>query len=151
MTRGNTTQTIGFMKKNLLNIISLFSVAILVFSCKSFKHGYTWRKAENSYNLVTGNKDNFGDKRLDYNKAFHRNSALSNFLDCKCNDRGLPSFIYEYKTETKCRGIKLFYVQRDSVFVFEEPKKGKLQSVLKEARRMDDDERATYERLKAGK
>lgn len=139
------------MKKYFLNILSLFIIAILVFSCKSFKHGYTWRKAKDSYHLVTGNQDNFGDKRLDYNKAFHRNSALSNFLDCNCNDRGLPSFIYEYQTDTKCRGIRLFYVQRDSVFVFEEPKKGKLQSVLKEARRMDDYERETYERLKAGK
>ena len=144
-------QTTVLMSKKISIAISFLSIAILLLSCKSFKHGYTWGKAENSYNMVTGNKDNFGDKRLDYNKAFHRNSALSNFLDCTCNDRGLPSFIYEYQTATKCRGIKLYYVPRDSVFVFEEPKKGKLQSVLKEARKMDDYERQTYERLKKGK
>lgn len=124
---------------------------VLLFGCKAFKHGYTWNEAKNSYNLVTGNQSNFGDKRLDYNKAFHRNSALSNFLDCNCHDRGLPNFIYEYQTEKKQRGIMLFYTQRDSVFVFEEPGKGNLKSVLKEARKMDDYERQTYERLKAEK
>ena len=139
------------MSKNILTTISFLSIAAFLISCKSFKHGLTWDKAQNSYNLVTGEKDNFGDKRLDYNKAFHSNSALSNFLDCKCNERGLPNFIYEYQTNTKCKGIRLYYAQRDSVFVFEEPRKGKLQSVLKEARKMDDYERQTYERLKAGK
>jgi hypothetical protein len=139
------------MIKKKSGVIFFLCIASFVVGCKAFKHGYTWRKAENSYNLMTGDKDNFGDKRLDYNKAFHRNAALSNFLDCICNDRGLPNFIYEYQTQTKCRGVKLYYIQRDSVFVFEEPKKGKLQSVLKEARRMDDYERETYERLKAGR
>lgn len=125
--------------------------ALFLFGCKAFKHGYTWSEAKNSYNLVTGSKSNSGDKRLDYNKAFHKNSALSNFLDCKSNDRGLPNFVYEYPSDNKRRGIKLFYVQRDSVFIFEEPKKGDLQSILKEVRKMDDYERQTYERLKAGK
>lgn len=133
--------------KNLLVIFA----ALTLFSCKAFMHGYTWDKAQNSYYLVTGDKDNFGDKRLQYNRGFHNNSALSNFLDCKCNDRGLPGFIYEYKSDTKCRAIKLFYPKLDSVFIFEEPKKGKLNSVLKEARQMDDYERQTFERLKTGK
>lgn len=35
----------------------------------------------------------------------------------------------------------------DSVFIFEEPKKGELNSVLKGARQMDDYERQTLERL----
>ena len=129
----------------------LLLLIVLFLGCKAWKHGYTWSKAENSYNLVTGDKDNFGDKRLEYNKYFHRNSALSNFLDCTCNDRGLPNFIYEYQNQSKRRGIKLFYIQRDSIFTFEEPKKGNLHSVLIEARKMDAYERETYERLKAGK
>lgn len=126
-------------------------MALTLISCKAFMHGYTWSKAENSYYLVTGNKNNFGDRRLKYNKGFHSNSALSNFLDCKCNDRGQPSFIFEYMSEAKCRGIKLFYPKLDSVFVFEEPKKGRLNSVLKESRKMDEYERQTFERLKVGK
>ena len=130
---------------------SKFLVATILISllgCKSFMHGYTWNKAANSYNLVSGNKEDFGDKRLNYNKGFHKHSALANFLNCKCNDRGLPDFIYEYKSDTKCRGIKLFYVKLDSVFIFEEPKKNNLNSIQKEARKMDDYERQTYERLK---
>ena len=130
--------------------ILLFSLIVLLAGCKAFKHGYTWSEAKNSYNLVTGDKNNFGDRRIDYNMGFHNNSALSNFLNCNCNSRGLPDFIYEYMSPTKCRGIKLFYVQRDSVFTFEEPKRGNLNSVLKEARKMDAYERETYVRLKAG-
>jgi hypothetical protein len=135
------------MKQPFLNL-SLFGILLFFAGCKAFMHGYTWDKAENSYNLITGNKDSFGDRRLNYTKGFHKQSALAGFLNCKCNDRGLPDFIYEYKTPTKQRGIKLFYVQRDSVFVFEEPKKNSLNSIQKEARKMDDYERATFERLK---
>ena len=137
------------MSKNLRPTFIVIIFALLC-GCKSFKHGYTWDKAKDRFSLVTGDADNFGDKRLDYNKAFHRNSALSSFLECNCDNRGLPNFIYEYQTSAKCRGIKLYYVQRDSVFIFEEPRKGNLQSVLKEARKMDDYERQTYERIKTG-
>ena len=132
-----------------LALLLMFTTFLI--GCKAFKHGYTWRQAKDSYQLVTGNEDNFGDKRLDYNKSFHRNSALSNFLDWESNGRGRPDFIYEYQTENKRRGIKLFYLQRDSVFIFEEPRRGNLQSILKDARKMDDYERQTYERLKSGR
>jgi hypothetical protein len=138
------------MKKNIAHL-SVLAIFACFFSCKAFKHGYTWSRAENSYNLVTGDNNNFGDKRLDYNKGFHRNSALLNFLNCKCNERGQPGFIYEYMSDKKCRGIKLFYPKLDSVFIFEEPHKGNLNSVLKEAKKMDDYERQTFERLKTGK
>lgn len=103
----------------------------------------------NSYNLVTGDKDNFGDRRIKYMKGFHNNSQLDNFLNCDC--KGLPSYIYEYKTPSKCRGVKLYYVQLDSIFIFEEPKKGNLNSVLKESRKMDEYERETYVRLRMKK
>jgi hypothetical protein len=127
------------MLRHFKNTI-LLAIIISLFSCKAYMHGYTWEKAKDSYQAVTGNKDNFGDKRLTYNKGFHKDSELSNFLDCKCNNRGLPDFIYEYKSATKCRGIKLFYVKPDSVFVFEEPKKNNLASIQKEARKIQDSE-----------
>jgi hypothetical protein len=127
------------------------TITFSLVGCKAFMEGYTWDKAENSYNLVTGDKDNFGDKRLNYIKGYRNNSPLANFLENKCNNRGLPDFIYEYKSETKCRGIKLFYVKIDSVFVFEEPKKNRVNSIQKEARKMDDYERLTYQRLKEKK
>lgn len=138
------------MRRKLIFLIVSF--AILTFmSCKAFMHGYTWSKANNSYQLITSGKDNFGAKRLKYIKSFHRNSALSNFLNCKCYNRGQPGFVFEYISDTKCRGIRLFYPKLDSVFVFEEPKKGRLNSILKEARKMDDNERKTFERLKSDK
>lgn len=123
-------------------------VLLILPGCNAFKHGYTWNKAVNQYHLVRGDGNSFGDKRLDYNKNFHHHSALADFLNCNCNNRGLPGFIYEYQTPAKCRGIKLYYPSLDSVFVFEEPKKGKLQSVLKESRKMADDERVAFEKLK---
>jgi hypothetical protein len=134
----------------LKNLV-LLTIIISLFSCKAYMHGYTWDKAKDSYQVITGNKDSFGDKRLTYNKGFHKHSELSDFLDCNCNNRGLPDFIYEYKSAAKCRGIKLFYVKLDSVFVFEEPKKNNLASIQKEARKMDDNERQIFERLKQNK
>lgn len=70
------------------------SLLILLVSCKAFMHGYTWSKAQNAYYLVTGNDSDFGNKRLAYNKGFHKNSELANFLNCACNQRGQPSFIF---------------------------------------------------------
>lgn len=130
-----------------INPLLLFPFLILL-SCNAYMHGYTWSKAQNSYYLVSGDKNNFGDQRIKYNKGFHRNSALYNFLDCNCNSRGLPDFIYEYKSKTQCKGIQLYYVKLDSVFIFEEPRRGNLQSILKVARKMDYNEHQTYEQLK---
>ena len=124
---------------------------LFLVSCKVMMFEFTWEKAVNNYNLITGDKNNFGDQRLAYNKVLHRSSCLSNFLNNKCHDRGVPDFIYEYKSDTKCRGIKLFYVKLDSAFVFEEPKKNNLTSIEKEYRKMDDRERKIYEILKQKK
>lgn len=129
---------------------SVFCFLQLV-SCKAFYHGYTWKEAKDKYHLITGKKVGFGDRRLDYNKSFHKRSALSSFLDCNCNDRGLPDFIFEYQNERKCRGIQLFYTKKDSVFIFQEPAKGKLQSVLVLARPMNQEERAIYASLQANR
>lgn len=131
----------------LPNKLILTITILMLFSCNAYMHGYTWSKARNQYHLVNGDKNNFGDQRIKYNKGFHNHSALSNFLDCNCNSRGLPDFIYEYITKTHCRGINLYYVKLDSVYIFEEPKRGKLQSVLKIARKMDNYEHQTYNRL----
>jgi hypothetical protein len=133
-----------------LNILLLLFVVLQFVSCKAFKYGYTSDKAENTYHLVTGDKKMLADKRIDYIQNLYKKSELGNHLNCKCNDRGLPDFFYEYKKQDKCRGIKLFYVQRDSVFIFEEPKKNKLFAVLKEARPMTEKERYVHKQLKAG-
>ena len=126
--------------------LSLLVFVFCTFSCNAFKYGYTEDKALNAYYLITGNENNFGDKRIKYNEYFHRCPCFKSFLDSK----GYPGFIYEYKNETKCKGIKLFYPASDSVFVFEETKKGKRYSNIKESREMDNYEREKYQQLKAG-
>ena len=93
------------MKLSKVIIILILVVAFFTTSCDAYKYGYTERKALNSYQLVTGNEENFGDKRIKYNESFHRCECFTNFLDSK----GSPALIYEYKTEAKCKGIKLFY------------------------------------------
>ena len=133
------------MINKIIPLFILTTTCSILAGCNAFMHGYTEDKALNKYWLVTGDKDNFGDKRVKYNKGFHNPSELDNFLDCDC--KSLPSFIYEYKTPAKCRGIKLYYVTIDSVFIFEEPRKGNQRSVLKESRTMTDSERQIYQSL----
>jgi hypothetical protein len=134
------------MKNNNTIKLSLLVVVLCVVSCNAYKYGYTEKKALNAYYLVTGNENNFGDKRIKYNEYFHRCPCFKSFLDSK----GYPGFIYEYKTDTKCKGIKLFYPASDSVFVFEEAKKNRRYSFIKESRKMNDNERESYQRLKVG-
>lgn len=115
--------------------------------CNAFMHGYTWQQARNSYYIVNGDKHNFGDRRLKYTQGFYKGSELSAFLS-EANYRGKPAFIYEYQAADKRRGIQLFYPSIDSVFIFEQPKKNCTCSAFKEARKMDEHERLTYEKLK---
>jgi hypothetical protein len=136
------------MRNKIILLLGILLSASCLPGCNAFMHGYTWDKSVNSYLLVNGDKDNLGNRRIKYLRGFHKNSALENFLDCNCNNRGLPDLIYEYRSATKCRGVQLFYVGRDSVFVFEEPKKGNLRAILKEARQMDESERLAYQKLK---
>ena len=133
---------------NSFRILMVAILFLMCFSaCKPFMHGYTWNKAQNAYHLVTEKRSNFGNKRIRYNKGFHFNSELSRFLQQKTNAK--PDFIYEYYSQKQCRGIKLFYLNRDSVFVFEEPKRANLKSVLIEARQINADEKQSYQVLLA--
>lgn len=125
--------------KNIYYLI--IPISLLLVSCNAFMHGLTEKKAQGVYLRVTGDKSNFGDRRLKYNKGFHKNSELTAFLACK----GRPSMIYEYKTAAKCRGIRLYYPALDSVFIFEEPGKGELRSVLRESRLVTKEERAEFQ------
>jgi len=125
------------------------SLMLMIFfnlaGCNAFMYGYTGDKALKAYYLVTGDSENFADKRLKYTKGFYKGSELAVFLEG--DKRGIPAFIYEYE-EQKRKGIQLFYPVLDSVFVFEQPRKNCTCSSLKAARKMDDYERLTYERLK---
>ncbi len=133
-----------------LNKLPFILLLLFAVSCKPFSYGYSHNKANNQYNLITGNKKNLGDKRIKYTKSLYKKSELGNFLNCACNERGLPDFIYEYEKSDKCRGIKLFYLQQDSVFVFEEPKKNRFSSVLQASRKMTDNEKLIFKQLQSG-
>jgi hypothetical protein len=128
---------------------TIFSVTLFagLSSCSAFKYGYTQSQALDSYYLVTGDADNFGDRRIKYNQGFHKNSPLATFL----TNHERPNFIYEYKNSKKCEGIKLYFNSLDSVYIFEEYTRGGIVSLLKEARKMDSYERETFVRLQAGK
>ena len=134
--------TLKFPLQNILLFTCFFSLS----ACSGARYGWSLSKAQNSYNLVTGNKDDFGDMRVRYNRRFHK-WPLDNFIAQK----GQPGFIYEYRTARRSDGIRLYYPVLDSVFSFEEPRKSNLHSVLVESRKMDDYERQTYERLKQNK
>ncbi len=114
-------------------------------SCVHLKYGYTHDKAINSYNLITVNENNFGNKRLKYNIGHYSKECPLNFI---LNQKGSPDFIYEYTTAKKGDGIKLFYAVQDSAFIFEQPNKNILCSGLIERRKMTQYEVATYRELK---
>jgi hypothetical protein len=106
-------------------------------------YGYTEDLAFNAYYLVKPDKKDFGNRRIKYNMGHHKNSELYFFL----LENKKPDFIHEYETSSKCDVIELFYLERDSVFIFEEPKKYNLNSIFKEGRPINDHERLTYKKI----
>ncbi len=128
---------------------ALLFISCCITSCNAFMHGYTADKAQNAYYLLTGNNDNFADRRLRYTKGFYKGSPLATFLG-EDNHRGTPAFIFEYKKD-KRHGIQLFYPALDSVFIFEQPRKNCTCANLVSARTFTEYERLTYEKLKEAK
>ena len=137
------------MNFKLTNIwFVIFLSLFLFYSCKAFKHGSTYSDAQDTYLLITGDKDNFGDKRLSYNKYLFR-CALEKDFFCIDNEHAKkdPDFIYEYKSNEKTYGIEFFYIDLDSVFVFEETKRNLSSLKLKETRKISEFEKQIYQKL----
>ncbi len=137
------------MNSKLTYIGFLIFLSLFLFnSCKAFKHGSTYADAQDTYLLITGNKDNFGDKRLSYNKYLFR-CALEKDFFCidNVNAKKDPDFIYEYKSNKKKFGIEFFYIKLDSVFVFEETKRNLSSLKLKETRKLNEFEKQIYQKL----
>ena len=136
------------MNFKLTNIWFLIISSLLFYSCKAFKHGSTFSDAKDTYLLITGDKDNFGDKRLSYNKYLFRCALEKDFfcIDNK-NAKKDPDFIYEYKSNEKKFGIEFFYIKLDSVFVFEETKRNLSSLTLKETRKISEFEKQIYQKL----
>lgn len=124
---------------------SLFLLLLVLFcSCEAYKYSTTFKDAQDTYLLITGNKESFGDKRLSYNK--HTFCALKSDFFCTNNHRKNPDFIYEYNIAKNKNGLELFYIDSDSVFVFEEVSKlGGL--IKKEKRKISEFEYKVYQKL----
>ncbi len=124
--------------------IYLFLMVVLLMSCNSWRYGYTQSLAFNSYNLVSENEKNFGNKRVRYNMGHHARSPLAYFLKVK----GKPDFIFEYEDDQKRDGINLYYLNADSAFLFIEKKKNTpSSSSFVEARKLNEYEKLTYKNL----
>ena len=130
------------MKCNKTSIIFLISLFFLIQGCASYMHGYTKRSAMNRYLLVDEAAENFGFKRMEYNLGYNR--SLKGFVE----NHGLPDFIYEYENEEGRESIKMFYVEKDIVYIFESQSWLANSLYLKEFRPLTKYEKDTYEELK---
>lgn len=103
-------------------------------------HGYTSDKSLNRYLFVNQELDNFGYKRLQYNKGYYE---LKSFLE----KNGTPDFFIENKEKGKRLRITFFYVKEDKAITMEEKGFGGNLSYI-ENRPLSDYEKATYNELK---
>ncbi len=133
-------------KRLVFGLIIIFALTMLLPSCNMYRYNSTYMDAENTYMLVDSFSNNFGNKRLTYNKAFYQCELMNDFF-CSANSRRDPDFIYEYSNEKFLKGIEMFYIDLDSVYIFEA--NGKYADLmLKEKRVITDFERKVYLKLK---
>jgi hypothetical protein len=130
----------GVMNRTSL-AIALVILGAALSGCAGWMQGYTKRQAFQRYMLVDAATKSFGYKRLTYSQGFY--SLIREYTLV----HGLPSFIYEFKTEDKKDGLCLYYVREDTVYVF--VKLGWLPDTLhlQEQRHLTDYEKATYQEL----
>lgn len=133
------------MLTSLHKYISLFIVLFSLTSCASYMHGYTQRKAENRYLLVDRNTESFGYKRMEYNLSY--NDSLEGFV----KNNGYPDFIYEYENEEGRDSIRMYYVKKDIVYIYESNSWVADSLYLKKFRPLTEYEKATYQELKKQK
>ena len=129
------------MKTNKVIILLLLMVFVMQ-GCAAYMHGYTKREAMERYLLVDKESQNFGYKRMEYNLGYNR--SLQGFVE----KHGLPDFIYEYKNEKERESIKMFYVEKDIVYIYESQSWMADSLFLKEHRPLTDYEKATFKELK---
>jgi hypothetical protein len=124
----------------------IFVLTMFLSSCNVFRYGSTYIDAKDTYMLVDTLANNFGNKRLTYNKAVYKCELKKNFF-CPDKNRKNPDFIYEYSNDKNFNCIEMFYINLDSVYVFEA--KGKYDNLmLKDKRLISDFERKVYQKLK---
>ena len=123
------------MYRSILKCISLITALLLLTNCASYMHGYTQQKAENRYLLVDKTTDSFGYKRMEYNLGY--NSSLKGFVE----QNGYPN-------EEGRDSIRMYYVNKDIVYIYESNSWMADSLFLKEHRPLTDYEKATYKELK---
>ncbi len=137
----------NFKSTNIWFVIFLSLFVFLFYSCNSYRYFDTFIDAQDTYLLINGNKENFGDKRLLYNKTVYRCSLKKGFFCNKDNGRKDPDFIYEYISRESKHGLDLYYIELDSVYVFEETKRRSYDLKLKETRKLSEFEKQIYQNL----
>jgi lipopolysaccharide export LptBFGC system permease protein LptF len=131
------------MKRLIKPTLLLVSMIVFILTgCASYMHGYTERKAMDRYLLVNEATESFGYKRMQYNMGYNR--SLKGFIE----EHGLPDFIFEYKNKKDRGGIKMFYAEKDIVYVYESHSWVANSLYLKKHRPLTDYEKATYEEIK---
>ena len=133
-------------KRTFFGSMIIFILTILLSSCNINRYISTYKDAKDTYMLVDTLANNFGNKRLTYNKAFYKCELKNNFF-CPAYNRTDPDFIYEYSDGMYSKSIEMFYINLDSVYVFEA--NGKYADLmLKDKRVISDFERKVYQKLK---
>lgn len=130
------------MASQVLKNTFLFAIITLLISCSSYMHGYTQLESLNRYLIVDESKKSFGYKRMTYN------IALNNSLEGFVKNNGYPDFIYEYKNEKSRDSIKMYYIEKDTVYIYESDSWIANSLYLKENRPLTEYEKATYNELK---
>jgi hypothetical protein len=131
-------------KTKIIPLLLLVSIAgFILTGCSSFMLGYTMRRAMHTYLLVDEATENFGFKRMKYNISHNANGLLKRFV----KEHGLPQMIFEYENEKGRKGIKMYYVRKDIIYVFEYKNLNSYSLYQKESRSLDEYEKLMYEVL----
>ncbi len=117
-------------------------IVFILMGCASYMHGYTKRTAMDRYLIVNEATESFGFKRMKYNMGYNR--SLKGFIE----KNGLPDFIFEYENKKGREAIKMFYVEKDTVYIYESQSWTANSLYLKDYRKLNEYEKATYEELK---
>jgi len=129
-----------YMKKLIVTLM-IISLAALTTGCSTYMYGYTMHEALDKYLLVDKDTESFGYKRLQYNLGY--NSSLEKFIE----NQGLPNFIFEYENNEGRESIRLYYTDKNIVYVYESSSWLAGSLYLKEHRALTDYEKQTYSEL----
>lgn len=112
--------------------------------CGIVPYAFTEEDALNYYHLVDS-ANTFAHKRLRAAQRYYYPSPISEFLKA----RSAPDFFYEYRAADGRKGVRLYDVRADSVYVFEEIKRNDITPSLVEVRHLTPDERNLYASLRS--